>query len=772
MGLLAWTADLAPAQQHEPTAAAGLTVQEKVPDAIIPIHRAEDDEIGGRYGIWAGGRDYKVAFHDQPTFIPYLGGGYPTTQHLGFTTRSITVDGVDILHGPRGVRERREVGEARYEYLYGEVIEAYDVRVEGLEQTFTFPTRLPPGDLEVRIGLNTSLHVQEVRGTSATVALRDDAGAEILEYGEGVVLDAAGRRGAVRTIASADEIRLQVNAQWLAQAKYPVVIDPLVRVRVLATGATFSAMDTFSAPAEQAVFTAYSRFASTTDEDVVMRRHQLNLNTSTLSFSDITSNWSTQHPSVTGVGTSPGKVIVAFNRRFANVTSAIRIHQRDASDTTPSTAVSFISNPSGFQTWKVDLGGAVMNAAGSKVLMVFQMEPGTMLFNSNSSRIGARVIDATPTQTTVGAPFVLPTFSTRTTRDADFPSVNQVARQNGSLTTWVVVWQEWDVGVSNEDWDLVGRQVVATGFVSPSAWTSFSNSNAPTSHRTAPKIAGTNNGRYAVTYARSLRTDVPFKSGQTNGHALDFERLDWPDGFSPRRYRPVTIEGYSSSRCWQPGAISYDPVSNSHWPFTYRCDRDNGGDGEVHVTLVGYDGGALQRHSIPTPAPGQGFPGGVTYDTNNFVFHVGYGAGAANDARIAVLEYERPTPDSTAGFACSTATINWTGRGLQGQAAGSEFLGPRVQNAPANAVHFMILSLGAVDQFPGPRTDPGCRRLVSVGPGYLGIFPIMVGANVQWPLPLPTNVTAGLTLHFQDWHTNPAQTRFQSTQRLSVPIGR
>ena len=107
--------------------------------AMVPIHTADADPVGGAYGTWAAGPNYKVSFHDGMTFTPYLGKSAPRNQSMSWTTTSVRIGNTELLDGR--VPSARQVGDYRYEYNHGSVVEAYDVRVDGLEQTFVLHQR-------------------------------------------------------------------------------------------------------------------------------------------------------------------------------------------------------------------------------------------------------------------------------------------------------------------------------------------------------------------------------------------------------------------------------------------------------------------------------------------------------------------------------------------------------------------------------------------------------------------------------------------------------
>lgn len=140
---------------------------------------------------------------------------------LVYRTESISV-GTTTLDVPmtavRPVRDGRFV-----EYGRGNaVVERYEARGDGIEQTFVFHELPERGELVVRGRLHTSLEV---------VRADPDAGivfANGLRYGGVTGIDADGRsvRGTIRL--EGDSLELALPADFVAEAALPLVLDPLV----------------------------------------------------------------------------------------------------------------------------------------------------------------------------------------------------------------------------------------------------------------------------------------------------------------------------------------------------------------------------------------------------------------------------------------------------------------------------------------------------------------------------------------------------------------
>src|SRR5687768_12557974 len=216
---------VAPAQRDgAPTRPDAVAPGTPAVDLLVPIHTAEAD-VGVPYGLWAAGSSYKVSFHDGATFVPVLGTAYPHNLPLAWRTQSVRVGELELVtHVPRLTWR-----DTRAEYDLGGVAEAYDVRRDGLEQTFVLRERPPAaGDLVVRGAITTALHAVAVAAAHQALTFLDDAGLPIVTYGAATAVDARGVRQPMTTSFADGEVVLRLDAAWLAGATFPVVVDPLL----------------------------------------------------------------------------------------------------------------------------------------------------------------------------------------------------------------------------------------------------------------------------------------------------------------------------------------------------------------------------------------------------------------------------------------------------------------------------------------------------------------------------------------------------------------
>ena len=108
--------------------------------------------------------------------------------------------------------------------------ERYEVLESGLEQIFILYRKPDPleGDLEIRGMLDTPLRAElEEPGAGQPIVFLD--GTEpVVRVGRVLVRDADGRELLGRLQVSDDRLSIVLDGEWLAEASYPVEVDPLI----------------------------------------------------------------------------------------------------------------------------------------------------------------------------------------------------------------------------------------------------------------------------------------------------------------------------------------------------------------------------------------------------------------------------------------------------------------------------------------------------------------------------------------------------------------
>ncbi|MFY9343487.1 MAG: hypothetical protein WAT39_13405 [Planctomycetota bacterium] len=158
---------------------------------------------------------------DSVTYLPMLGSAAPRSLPL-------TLRFLDARRGDTPVATtpaQRETGERHIAFDRGSVHERYELRADGVEQTFVFARQpMGTGDLVVRLAVSCP-----VAGVD-----RSDGGIQFLENGGGVTygaltgVDANGTHcaGAVRLVD--DHLELTLPARFVDGAAYPLTFDPLL----------------------------------------------------------------------------------------------------------------------------------------------------------------------------------------------------------------------------------------------------------------------------------------------------------------------------------------------------------------------------------------------------------------------------------------------------------------------------------------------------------------------------------------------------------------
>jgi len=728
------------------------------PTARTAIHTAPTDPIGGSYGVWAAGDSYKVSFHDGATFVPYLGKDYPQTQSFHWRTTSARVGELSLVDG-RAPKLRHT--EFRAEYDLGGVVEAYDVLPHGLEQTFVVRQRpAASGPLVIEGVVTTGLGADAAPGGHGALTFRDEAGRAILTYGAATAIDAAGRTQPMTTRYADGVIALTLDAAWLESAAYPLVVDPLVGAVSQLGGAEIGSLDMVRASeGVLRIWTAYSRFASATDGDLYGHRIDPDGTNRTAFFTDLTTSWSAEDPSLAYNATS-NKGVVAFTRVFPNSQDrhAVRVHAHDRNDLTVLTNVMFLAGAAGIHDWRPDVGGTFSGTAGNDVLVVFQRDEGPAQFaNSNTSAVMGVFVETGAE--TIGVPF--PILESNLV-DAERPSVNQVS-QGTATNYWAVAYQRFPTfSIGNDSWDVEARKIRDDGNVSaPLAVDAAANR-----HEFAPIIEG-QSGDFMVVTASSTTAQVPGKPSTDVGHQIRATRLDFPTdgatGSVPYGTRAVQTNIDARLRV---GGLAFNSDSDSHWLVLFASTVTD----SLYLRHVGYAGDTIESATLFNGANGNSALGAVSFNSADDEYAVAFGSGGSNLWSVDRFTYAQAAAPTVSGIACSAASIYWTGL----QLVGNDDCSVRVLNAPANAVHFLIMaSAGANQPLNGiPGIHSGCWLLVpNTGPDHIGVLDFQIGANVSWDLTIPAGLAAG-TFYFQDFHTDAGMTELFSTQRLTVPIAR
>jgi hypothetical protein len=742
----------------------------------LPIHELRHDDAPPQ--VWAAGSNYKVSFHDGMTFIPYLGSDYPHNQPFGWRTVAVTVGEEDLLvDGDRALLWHRDF---RAEYRFANVIEAYDVRPEGLEQTFVLKRRpTSSGALRIRGAVASGLHAAEALAAQQKLEFVDAQGRRILTYGAATAIDSRGRHYAVTSAWRDGMIELELDAASMAVAEFPLVVDPLLtRTYEIGTLLPINSLDLDFATAEgvggNRHFVASSYPISGTDSDVRCNSRNLPVGERAPLFADISTEDSRRVSCAYVAGTD--RWVLAWDAEDGFGTRRIRAHVHAVTDLNlRSNTTSFI-NLSGVHDWRPDVGGTI-GGSGPHAYVVFQRETtnGTFGETANSEVVGARL----DTSTTNGTWNSRVTIAGGGSIDAERPAVNQQA-EGGSNGLWFVVHQEFNNGITNDDWDLVGRRIDAAGSLQSGIWLSDLAGGATVLHQVGGKVAGSS-GRYAVTFA-TVEASVG-KTSSVRGRDVWIEVFDWNAGSSSPSAsgnRAPRLLQHATARTLQSTGIAFDHQTRSHWAPAWR--DYSAAANTAYVTRCGFQGDRLEPNlAAYTAAAGQTLSElPVSFMSSDGAFRLHYAWFDAIEINSYNQALVHPTGSAiqNQGTACSPATIQWFGSAPPPFAWKNALIGNRqvdlaVSGAAAADTHIMFLGLTATNiPMPFSFIAPGCTQLVPLsGAGALGNLPIRVGAQASWSFPL-VETLGSADLYFQDWIFDSTTNTFSATDRLFVRLVR
>lgn len=177
-------------------------------------------DVDERGAHWARGANYKARFGaDGATFIPFLGSDAPRNFPVRFTLVGASQGERAVsLAAPRVARQGERIvldhGPVRAEYVVGP---------GGVEQLFVLDAPLSAGDLALELALESDLVLS---ANGAAWRFESDRGG--VAYGAAVALDAAGRRLDLAVQRTAQGLRFEVPASFLARAIWPIAVDPLI----------------------------------------------------------------------------------------------------------------------------------------------------------------------------------------------------------------------------------------------------------------------------------------------------------------------------------------------------------------------------------------------------------------------------------------------------------------------------------------------------------------------------------------------------------------
>lgn len=663
----------------------------------VPIHTQNAGGRLGAYGWWAAGDAYKVSFHDGFEFFPILGKSYPENLPWRWRTCSITGGGAAVADLSAPVHAHTDW---RYAYRSEDVVEAYDVRPEGVEQSFVIARRpSQPGDLVVEGRVVTDLVARPVAAAHQELVFADRDGTPLVRYGKAFAIDARGEVTPVTTAYDGERLRLVVAGNWIAHATFPVTIDPLTSAILVASSSTNPENVNVHREDESAVLNTmfvYSRWASGGDQDVYAQLAAADFSQAWMVFSEVSSIWSSILPDVTFVGGADRWVVGYWRHTPTGDSVGAYFHDKEsltlngghvASHYIPTEHMSFVS-----------VGGRSHPSSGTNAVMAYRSDP--FFGNSDTSRIWAVELDA------LNRRFGGRTPVSSSAEDGEAPDVNCQIGWNDDA--WLIAYQSRDD--ASDDYDIkVGRIAahgfgrMGTAFVGPSGM----------GDQVRPVIQGWD-GRYLVAMLDDVTAEI---NGQHFARSVLAARLDWPGNGSNPVSHPHRTVATSVSRELTHLALGFDGVSRSHWCLLF--DRDVFSVPTTEVRRLGYTGAVTESADLATPS----YHAAATWNgiTQEFVIvHCRNTPGGSVYGRR--LQYAAAARNRLYGSACGPGAISSDTTPV----AGSQFYRVTLENTSPWQLAAVGLAFGQGSTPLGGVGAPGCVDHLAPGAAYV---PISTGPN-------------------------------------------
>ncbi len=486
---------LADAPAHQPPPQAQLRPA-PLPPALqgvspsIALDRVHYDRPGDG-NLWAKGADYKVRFGaDAVRFLPYLGSESPL-QPLDLVLESVQV-GERTLTFERDVAAEREGDVVHYER--GTLTELYVMAPESMEQRFRFDSPLGPlrdagpgEDLVVRVRATTQLALAPVPSAADPGGFEWTSAHGSVRYGRATVLDAAGASAALSTRFVDGALEIRVPASFLATARYPLTIDPVISTFGVddSDRADFFADITYDRQTGRWAI-VWTRFFASGDWDVWCETRSFVGSFIEGAYIDITSN-SWFDARVAGNRNTSQYLVVA---EVGPIGSRSIWGRRRTAGSTAMGLPFVISDNSTGEKFNPDIGGDPFDSTSSYYLVVWER-----VFDVDDHDIHGQLVE---TDSTLRGGLLLIDNSTA---DERAPAVSN----SNAAIAWTVAYER---EFNDSDHDIRAAQISWFGSITEPSFSVDSSSQDDRNPTVSPLIDGTSSLRpYMIAYQRGSGTN-------------------------------------------------------------------------------------------------------------------------------------------------------------------------------------------------------------------------------------------------------------------------
>jgi hypothetical protein len=511
------------AQQPQPTGPRGTPLTHAA--AAVAV-------VDGR--LVAGGADYKVHFaaDGRVEFTPALPQA-PRNLPLGLRLREVRRGG-DVVFAATGAPAAAHDGLAVRLRHRDDLVERYDVRAGGIEQSFVFAEPLGgAGDLVVCLDLDTEL-AATMTGDGTGVALRSEFGG--VDVGAVTGIDSNGERAAGSLRLHGSQLDLVLPAGFVQRAAYPLVLDPWISPALpLTSGWNDHASDSAYDGSSSTWLVVYERRFSATDVDIrAIRVDDAGAAIGSFLFVTTTADM-TANPSV-GNCNHTDRFLVAWQQRATTAGSTwnVRGCTVDAATGAVGTAIDLASGP--LDEVEPDVASEFFPGAQSLLLVCTRPTVGVIVTEvdvpptgvpvvlttrtiANATAAHARIAKnggssgrhlvvfsaANPTARTVfatvvnfdGTVLATTPFTVSTAADSDYPDCD------GDGVRFLVVWQQPELApATTQDCYYRGLRYTTSGLTAATAPRSFF--NYANFDQIRPAVADCGSKFFAVVQSESL----------------------------------------------------------------------------------------------------------------------------------------------------------------------------------------------------------------------------------------------------------------------------
>ncbi|MCA8958554.1 MAG: hypothetical protein KDC87_20925, partial [Planctomycetes bacterium] len=306
---------------------------------------------------------------------------------------------------------------------------------------------------------------------------------------------------------------------------YPVTIDPLTAaVNLVSTGTNVIGSCDVGQQGESTrnprdVLVAFDRVVSASDHDAYAYLCDQSFGNLNLVMSSSSATYSDFGVSVAYVA-GASRWVVGYVR-----SGQLRFYFHDRDLLTANRGVSVDGSVPFYAVRGLDLGGTYANSTGIHGLCVYWADP----FDSRPSQAAAMPLNASTRTIEFNRIYNLGA-APYDDWDRERPSVNQTAGNSvGNNDGWLITWQERNVKILRDDWDIMGLRTDTTGAALGSPVLLVD--GGARQHVTQPLVSGVS-GYYLVTWVASWDMTA------STGVSLHGRRVVW----SPGQTTPIGIE--------------------------------------------------------------------------------------------------------------------------------------------------------------------------------------------------------------------------------------